>query len=212
MNSDDLLSEKTDSDYTNNTCSTRGDVTFDDLCRGLKTSYCLDRLVSLLKEDNSPMSFFEAEKTLSNHVKTILEELELQLDKRIIKYTIGKTYARRRRRAGRHYIKFNPMNAKTWRLDSGANGRWHSFYKSEGYDGLVVLCAARKEEIPRTGIKISPQNYAFALEQRLIHHFVFTESDTRIGNISFASGGHADEKSVKAGLVYLAFKHSEKTG
>lgn len=195
------------------TCTTaRQEASFDDLCRGVKRSYCLNKVIWLRREDNSPMSLAEAEQRLIEHINDIILELQRQSDRRVVEYMIGKTHARQRRTQGRRYMNFDPMNPNTWRLANGANARWNSYYRTEkNYNGLVVLCAVTTDEIPQCRNNVNVQNYAFALEQRLLHHFVFVEDDDRLGNTSFSSGGHAGEEQdhVKAGLVYFAYKLSE---
>lgn len=184
--------------------TTTNACTFDDLLRGTK-GYCLQECLSSLKS----LSFEEAVHTLKTKIKTVINNInELNVDYKAVEtFTIGKSFVRQRHTAGSHLMPFDDMNPCTWKLADGVNSRWKNFYAKDGYDGLFVLCVTPRNTIPVNSMKVGPQLYAIALEQRLIQDFCFLEKDNRLGNTSFDVGSKAEEPF--AGLVYFAYKLSE---
>ena len=152
-----------------------------------------------------PLSFNEAISTMRKRAKELIHFIERNAEMPIEKFTIGKSYARQMK-----FRKFDPDNFNTW-IKQGIKGRWINKYEKEGYNGLVVLCGITRDMIPiapQKGGKKHPlldqQQYALALEQQLIHYFLFMEQDSRLGNESLDKGALA--QNPYAGVVYLAFK------
>ncbi|VDI50488.1 Hypothetical predicted protein, partial [Mytilus galloprovincialis] len=112
---------------------------------------------------------------------------------KVNKFTIGKSFVRKVK--GTH---FDAMNPNTWKLNNGVNHRWSSFYSEQNYDGLIVLCVTPSSVIPCNPMRMKPDVYAIALEQRLIQNLCLCRNDGRLANMSFDSGMKA--KNPKAGL------------
>ena len=152
-----------------------------------------------------PVRFNEAVNIIIGCAKALIQDIERDAKMPIAKFTIGKSFARQMKNRN-----FDPSNFDTW-IKQGIKSRWVSKYQKEGYNGLVVLCGITRDMIPstpRTGSKKHPlldqQQYALALEQQLIHYFLFMEQDGRLGNESLDQGALA--QNPYAGVVYLAFK------
>ncbi|VDI30225.1 Hypothetical predicted protein [Mytilus galloprovincialis] len=137
-------------------------------------------------------------------IKETLKEIQMQSDRKVNTFTIGKTYARTRKS-----VTFDPMRPSSWRLDSGINGRWKNDYEKQDYDGLVVIGCIVLDIIPEKVRKniswIDQEKYALGLEQSLIQYYTLHMQDARIGNKSFNTGGDAKSKP-KSGIIYMAYK------
>lgn len=180
--------------------STIGGNSWDLMCRGLVPGYCLHNPVSLLdKETGFPLPFDAAVELLRTHTLGIIRDIELQSMRKIAIFVIGMSHVRQRLNR-----QFDEMNPYTWKLDDGVNSRWRSSYLNEGYNGLIVLCVTPGFVIPPNSTKVGPQDYAVALEQRLIQIFSFGAVDPRLGNMSFSTGKMAYQPF--AGAVYMAYK------
>ena len=72
---------------------------------------------------------------------------------------------------------------------------------------MVVLAAIHKASIPKqcrkTEKKANQEDYALALEQRLIHHYRFIEGDERLENKTLTAGG--SKKGAIAYALYMTF-------
>lgn len=184
--------------------TTTNGFSYDDLLRGTK-GCCLQGCLSSLKY----LSFEDAIFTLKTKIKTVINEVNannFSLNA-VETFTIGKSFVRQRHTAGSHFMPFDDLNPYTWKLANGVNSRWKNYYAKEEYDGLIVLCVTPRNIIPANSMKVGPQLYAIALEQRLIQEFCFIEKDYRLGNISFDVGSKAEDPF--AGLVYFAYKLGE---
>lgn len=179
--------------------STIGGNPWELMCRGEINGYCVANPVPLLDRFNLPLPFDAAVELLKTHILAIIRDIELQSMKTIRKFVIGMSHVRQR-----HNRKFDIMNSYTWKLDSGVNSRWRNFYLPNEYNGLVVLCVTPNYVIPVNSANVGPQDYAVALEQRLIQIFAFILRDARLGNISFCTGKMANHPF--AGVVYMAYQ------
>ena len=126
----------------------------------------------------------------------------------VTKFYIGKTYVRRRKKRGGGFIRIRPKRNSTYKKD-GIGSRWHK-HREEYYgrDGMVVLAIITRKAVPeraRSTCKLHQEDYAFALEQALLHHFMVTFPDSRITNDGFASGG-TNNRSSKAYAIYMIFR------
>ena len=77
---------------------------------------------------------------------------------------------------------------------------------------MVVLAIVPKDAVPeaaRTECSLHQEDYAFALEQAILHHLMIIEPDSRIANESLASGG-SDNKSSAAYAIYMAYRMEEQ--
>lgn len=177
---------------------------YDDLIKGTK-GYCLKGCLTSHKS----LPFEKAISKLKTKIRKVIDDVYIfnVSNKTVETFTIGKSFVRQRHTAGSHFMHFDDLNPCTWRLAHGVNSRWKNYYAKKGYDGLCVLCVTPRNTIPGNSMKVDPQLYAIALEQRLIQDFCFLEKDCRLGNTSFDAGSKAEEPF--AGLVYFAYKLSE---
>lgn len=183
------------------TNSTRGFTSFDELCRGLVKNYS-HNLVDLRKKSTR-----ERIDALIDNIHETIEALELQSDKKIEQFCIGKTYAEARART-----RFNPIDVSSWKV-RGVSDRWNNKkegYKAQGCDGLVVLGAVSRGMLKEEADQDvwNQQLYVLALENALITHFAYEECDKRLANVSLEPGQL--QRSLSAGyVVYMAFKYEE---
>ncbi|XP_071143015.1 uncharacterized protein [Mytilus edulis] len=201
------------------TGSVRGFTEFDDLCRGCQGySYNLASLFDICDHDQfnrhtHTISFKEAFKRLKLTIKESFSNLEIQTERKVTDFTIGKTFVKQK-----PGVYFNPMKPITWSLGGGINGRWQD-YKNDEYDGLIVLACIERDLIPQNikecykraiqmnkkKIALHHQNYALALGQALIQYYAFIKPDERMRNQSFDIGNLSKE-ICKGGIVYVAYK------
>ena len=124
------------------------------------------------------------EENLVEHVKDTIHILESRFEEKIELMYIGKTYA------DVHGETFDRLDHNTWDR-TGINDRWSgsSGHKGKYYakDGMVVLCAFTKDDLP-TGSRRSHEYLALAMEQRLIHHFQIFDTDKIAVNQTFNAG------------------------
>ena len=193
--------------------STVGGCTFDMLCEGDSPNYACDNLIDLSKEsrnDGRAPSLSQATELLIKHVKDCIQSIEIGRGRDVEQFYIGKTLTHKRKKT-----KFNRKDSSTWRLSDGISKRFKR-HRDKGYglDGLVVLSMVTKYTIPPTVIRnkarVKQELYAFALENRLIQHFLIEEDDPRIANPTLHSGGSDGNKSIGYPL-YMAFKLEDKT-
>ena len=173
------------------------------------TSYACDYLIDLTKggskEGGGVLSLHQATKKLVKHVKKSIKAIQIGRGRNVEQFYIGKTHVRRRKR-----VKFNHMKSFTWRLAGGINDRFRR-HRGKGYgvDGLVVLTVLTRAAIPpnvcQNRTKVKQELYAFALENRLIQHFLIKRDDPRIVNTSLDAGGKDSNSSIGYPL-YMAFK------
>ena len=182
---------------------------------GSQKNYACDYLVDIDGEAFPKIK--KAARRLISHAKKCLNETDLQRspEEKVVKFYIGKASIHRRRRGRSGYVSFNHLVSNTWKK-TGISSRW-SVHKKKPYgkDGMFVLAAISKESLPpqcrQTGkSKRHQEDYALALEQRLIHHFMFDKADERLENKTVTSGG-SDGRSSIAYALYMAFAVEENT-
>ena len=189
--------------------TTFGGCTLDDLHRGSKNYVCdASCLVNLVGKDSN-----KAKEELRQKLDELFRDLELQTERRVKKYYIGKTFIKRRRNPNskKTFVKFDPMDPYTWKKN-GISSRWGCHRNTEyGRDGLVVLAAVPKDVVPQQcRDKVHQEQYALALEQMLLHHYKLDIGDERLDNNTFTSGGPDGGKSI-AYAIYVAFTLEEQT-
>ena len=182
------------------TTSTRGGVSFDELCRGEVKSYSFN-LVDLRKKKTTQRRI----DALRGKIADTLQSLQTQSEKEIESFCIGKTYAERK--TGKV---FKPTDKNTWRV-GGISDRWRNKYKKEGYDGLVVLGAVTRAMLNSKGDTKcwNQQKYALALESTLIIHYAYEDCDKRLANTTLEPGMLQGKESAGY-VVYVAFKYAQK--
>ena len=183
--------------------TTFGGCTLDDLHRGSKNYVCdASCLVNLVGKDSK-----KAKEELKDKLDELFQDLELQTERRVKKYYIGKTFIKRRRNPNsrRTFAKFDPMDPSTWKKN-GISSRWGCHKKMEyGRDGLVVLAAVTKDSVPQQcRHEVHQEQYALALEQMLLHHYKLDIGDERLDNDTFTAGGPDGGKSI-AYAIYVTF-------
>lgn len=177
--------------------STDGGINFDILAGGVSKGYSF-RLVDL-----NHKTFDDATASLLENVNNTLQDLETQSGKEIESFCIGKSYAGKKRTEP----VFKQIDANTW-TKRGVSSRWRNKYSKEEYDGLVVLAAVTRKMTEKvTNInKWNQEQYALALEGRLITHFAFQKNDKRLANKTLAGG--AEQGGLSAGyVIYVAYKY-----
>ena len=188
---------------------TFGGCTLDDLIRGSKNYVCdASCLVNLVGKDSN-----EAKEGLINKIDELFQDLELQTERRVMKYYIGKTFIKQRKRPNNRkmFVKFDPMDPYTWKKN-GISSRWGCHKKMEyGRDGLVVLAAVTEDAVPQQYChEVHREQYAVALEQMLLHHYKLEIGDQRLHNDTFTSAGPDGGKSI-AYAIYVVFTLEELT-
>ena len=150
---------------------------------------CTHRIVTLLEDD----TFCGARENLINHVVGIINDTEIKED--IAEFVIGKTFADAHLDLN---FMLDPYHPETWDL-KGIDSRWR-VYEKKGYKFLVVIACVEENLFPEDSRRIkftydsdrqfsvNQELYALALEQSLIHYFMFESADPRIRNHSLGSG------------------------
>ena len=210
--------------------STIGGIPFDELCRGEISNYSFNLVDLVEDEDSEEKGKMDRDvEKLSKKLKDTIQSLEIvSIDHKgsaIQYYYIGKTYICRRKKGGcGGFQTFNHMNENTW-VKKGISGRYQKHSKEiYGHDGLVVLAAITRCALPRDHLeRISQEDYALILEQRLTHHLLINERDDRVYNATFSEGRRqrkpqgidrntdkdSNEKGAYAYAIYMAFKREK---
>lgn len=190
--------------------TTVGGCSFDMLCDGTAQKYACDNVIDITRrEDGSTPTLSQAVEMLKTHIENCIQSIETGRGRKVEQFYIGKTHAHKRRRTT-----FDPMRSATWRLSDGIGQRFRR-HRDGGYgrDGLVVLTVVTKKAIPPTlrqnRIKVKQELYAFALENRLIQHFLIEDDDPRVVNKTLNSGGSDGNGSIGYPL-YMAFKVEDR--
>ena len=172
--------------------------------KGLQISTKLSRKVSTKVLRKGP-TLRKATKLLIKHIKDCIRSIEIGRGRKVEKFYIGKTLTHKRKK-----MPFDHMASRTWKLSDGISNRFKK-HRDKGYgrDGMVVLTVVTQKTIPpnihRQKTVVKQELYAFALENRLIQHFLIKRDDPRIANESLHSGGNDRNKSIGYPL-YMAFR------
>ena len=184
-----------------------GRVTYDEQLRKRTVGYSFN-LVHL----DQPTAIDDIQRLLIAKIVTTIRELENGLDpaeqRRIEKVYIGKTYIATKREQGRYgkLIPFNPRDPDTW-LMTGINSRHNAHRKKDyGRDGMVVLCAITNETMTE-GCRVNHEQYALAVEQKLLHHYLITHPDSKVANDTFATGREGDHEGY---VIYMTFTYAPR--
>ena len=185
--------------------TTAGGVSFDTLCRGGTQSYAPN-----LARIGEETELEDAEQILYTQLIDTVEELEMadpECRRKIGKIYIGKTYVARLKRQ-RRFQPFDPNDYSTWKK-VGISSRWHD-HKHEDYgrDGLVVLGAVSRKTMPkRIRRRVHQEDFALALEQRLLHRCILSRhNDDRVVNKTFTAGRSSNHGYI-AYAIYMAFSY-----
>ena len=74
---------------------------------------------------------------------------------------------------------------------------------------MVVLGAITKQTMPeRCRDRVHQEDFALAMEQKLLHHYLLSHPDPRVVNESFSTGQVTKDKCY-AYAVYMAFSMKE---
>ena len=186
-----------------------GRVEFSQLCTGSVRGYSFN-----LVDVGIGTSIISMEHIMIRQLEDTVRELQHFSGRRIARIYIGKTLIprrrrRRRRRApGGEFMPFHCMNPNTWRM-TGISSRWRSHHRQDyGRDGLVVLCAVTRNNVPE-GSTTSQEQLALAIEQRLLHHYSIDHPDPRFVNETFTTG-HLAQHNYHAYAVYMAFRYADE--
>ena len=149
-----------------------------------------------------PNDYTQSVQELIWHIKNIIADNEKHHDRRCVKFYIGKSYV--------HTWKgrvFDPHKPDTTWNKTGINGRWRA-RRNLGYHVMVVLTTITKESLCHLnhhGRAEWKEQYALALEQALINHFLFEEDDPRLANPTTNPGRYEGGRAI-AYVLYLAMK------
>ena len=168
---------------------------------------CYHHLIDITAKDKVAM-----EESLVQHVKDTIDKLE-EISGRGIEFVyFGKTYVDKKNPEPEPEPEpyFNRLKPETWK-NTGIKARWEDHnskvktatnsrkkYVDSNYakDGMVVLCAFTKDDLP-TGSRRSQEYLALAMEQRLIHHFqIFGVQETIVMNNTFNQGRISDHTNT----------------
>ena len=180
-------------------------VNFEQLCTGAVQNY------SFNPADIAGLTDVEAIKQrLIDQLENTVRQLEHNSHRTIANIYIGKTYIPQRKKpGGQGYLTFDPLNKNTWKME-GIGDRW-SDHRYEGYgrDGLVVLGAITRETMPeRCRGRVHQEDFALAMEQMLLHHYLLSHPDPRVVNETFSTG-QATRTKRHAYAVYMAFRYED---
>ena len=182
--------------------TTRGGITFDQLCRDDQPYYVCDK-ECLVHDISNEDTLQKMEDKLVNKIEENFRAIEIGRDAKINKFYIGKTFVQKPKRS-KTVI---PTDPKSW-TKTGISSRWGDHKKEDyGKDGMVVIAVITKDQVPlhQNGDRvIGQEHYTLALEQRLLHYYKITRKDTRLDNETFTSGG-TDKKGSAAYALYVAF-------
>ena len=131
--------------------------------------------------------------------------MEKESRQTVVKFYIGKTYVRQRKKPGAGHVRINPHDSSTYRKH-GISSRWGKHkHKDYGRDGMVVLTIVTKKTIPPEKKHIQQEDYALDLESALIHECNTTPAyKRRIAN-KCLSKGKRDNKASAGYALYMAF-------
>ena len=185
--------------------TTQGGVGFDELCEGEVKNYSFNPAV--IKNEKKVKHI---KRKLVRKLEDTITALQIGSERTIAKIYIGKTFIRQRRKPGGGYRTFKPEDHHTWKKN-GISSRWQD-HKHEDYgrDGLVVLGAITRETMPeRCRGRVHQEDFALAMEQKLLHHYLLSHPDPRVINESFSTGQATKDKSY-AYAVYMAFRYEDE--
>lgn len=208
--------------------STNGGIDFESFCKSGIQSYTFNpvNLADDKNEKGTERKMDRDIKKLSERLKQTIQDYETQdidSERRVHAYYIGKTYLKRKKRQGKGFQIFDRMDPKTW-IKSGISSRYRAHkMKKYGQYGLVVLGVVTKDILPETRAKrIKQEDYALILEQRLVHHQLIEEADDRLVNKTFNEGRRQtkdeekidertkDEQNAYAYAIYMTLGSEEQ--
>ena len=178
------------------------------LCRGENGYAPAENLAELFDKNESDITsirFFESCSRIQMTIDDVLRSLKQRSEREIELFTIGKSHAQER--ADRI---FDPVKFSTWKLDNGVNSRWNTYYKKNGYDGLVVIGCITERMLPKQ-IKeqgnFNQEDYALALEQNAIHYYQFDICNQANGNTSLDVGNKCKSANYSVSSRYSNNAH-----
>lgn len=183
----------------------QGGVHYDAVANGSAENYCFN-LTSLIMDG----TFEEHVNQLIESVAQIIHDIEIQSERTVAEFIIGKTVCLAR--ANVNIDRTKVMNAYNWRVSSGPANRWNKSYKGI-QQGMVVICGVTHDQVPLNDdgqLLVHQSQYALALEQALTHEFLLKRKDARCSNVSFTSGKTASEANAAIGVVYVVFQFADE--
>ena len=187
---------------------------FDELCTGTKKDFACDFLENI--DGKEATSIDKAGEMLIKHVNKCLERIERCRRKKVQHMYFGKTSIQCRTFKKIIEVPFDRLKEYTWEKKR-IRSRWKDHSKSKdgrlnyGKDGMVVLAVISEESLPQCcqgDSRYHQEDYTLALEQRLMHHFMFNKADQRLFNPT-VTAGKSDKKKSIAYAVYMAFALEE---
>ena len=177
-------------------------VDFDTLCNGTVQYYSFN-----LADLGSETTVKGIKQRLIEKLEDTVRALETGSGRKIVNIYIGKTFIKQRvRQDGMGYQIFNPLNPLSWSMQ-GINSYWEDHKRKEhGRDGLVVLGAITRETMPeRCRDRVHQEDFALAMEQKLLHHYLLSHPDPRVVNKTFFT--KYMKRSQYAYGLYMTFRY-----
>lgn len=180
------------------------DISFKTLCKGQQRGIVCDKAVYVGRRWKCKA----AEEMLIKKVDEIKDKIG---KKKLSEYYIGKTFVDAK---GRNLDEKKP---DTWNLD-GIKGRFRD-HRYVGYNGLIFLTVIKT--VRGDHYKFTHQDFALALEERLIQYYKIDKNDRKIKNENFKEGKrgkqadegderHEGDKRHDGYAVYIAVKLTEE--
>lgn len=186
----------------------QGGADYDEVAEGNVRNYCYN-MIPLVQHG----SFTQHVMRLVTSIDRIIADIELQSNRQINAFVIGKTSCPARSGVFR-MNQTKVLDAQNWKGSAGPGNRWNELYRNQGYHGLVVICGVTSDLRPLYSDSQQPiihqTQYALALEQALTHHYLLEKRDIRCKNHSLASGSTGVQKTNAIGVVYFAFQLEDK--
>ena len=175
--------------------STRGGVDYDTLCEGDVKNYSFN-IVDLKNAE----TFDEILDTVKRTILDTIANLEIQSDKEVDQFVIGKTLVRQKRKKG-GFQEFDEMRPESFRK-LGISSRWneHRYRK----DGMIVVCIVTRPVANTCGTELTkdPQKFALKLEEELQKSF---RADARLANSAAYRPGSEATSGAIGFPIYIAY-------
>ena len=165
------------------------EVKFADLChRNPKEGYALDSEPQVIDASTSRSKDIS---DVCKKIKDYIKQLEEGTDRRIDKYWIRKTYARKR--TG---IDFDLEDSSTWK-HTNINQRYSTYRSQDDIDGMVVVAAVNKKADPHA------EEYTLTLKKAVVEKLRLRYN----GKIKGTTGpGIKDGGKSPGYILYLTYK------
>lgn len=161
-------------------------VKFDDLCREHpKEGYALNYDFEVIYRANLKEDTANVCKT----IKDCIKEIQKGTERKIKKYWIHKTYARKKHKT------FDSEDSSTW-SDSNVENRYSTYKRKDGIDGMVVVAAVDKDACS------DAQEHTLSLKKTVVGEL--KQKSRKIKGTT--RKGNKDDGKSPAYILYLTYK------